>query len=120
MRGIPSRSVGVIEWEGTAERVVLHSPYILLFDSQFIEIRHIQTGGLVQIISGNDIGCTWDGPADGRNRDSMKDPQVHVVMTNTVLTTVGNDGKAVAQNLFELIPTVPLYPSGSLTGPPPP
>ena len=40
-------------------------------------------------------------------------------MTNTELTTVGNR-KAVAQNVFELIPTVPLYLPGSLTGPPPP
>ena len=128
--GDPSRSAGTIEWEGTAERVALHSPYILLFDSRFIEIRHIETGRLAQIISGNDIRCIWDGrgigsnvsatPVDGRNSDSVEDPQVHAVMTNTELMTVGNNRKAVAQNVFELIPTVPLYLPGSLTGPPPP
>ena len=109
--------------------MALHSPYILLFDSRFIEIRHIETGRLAQIISGNDIRCIWDGrgigsnvsatPVDGRNSDNMQDAQVHAVMTNTELTTVGNR-KAVAQNVFELIPTVPLYLPGSLTGPPPP
>ena len=120
--GDPSRSAVTIEWEGTAERVAFHSPYILLFDSRFIEIRHIETGRLIQIISGNDIRCTWDGraigstPADGQNSDSMQDPQVHVAMTNTELTTVGINMKAFAQKVFELIPTCP----GSLMGPPPP
>lgn len=123
--GDPSRSGGTIEWEGTAERVALYSPYILLFDSRFIEIRHIETGRLAQIISGNDIRCTWDGqeigsnisatPVDGQNSDTIQDPQVHVVMTNTELTTMGNNMKAVAQNLFELIPTVRLYRPESLT-----
>jgi hypothetical protein len=126
--GDPSRSAGTIEWEGTAERVALHSPYILLFDSRFIEIRHIETGRLAQIISGNDIRCIWDGrgigsnvsatPVDGRNSDSVQEAQVHAVMTSTELLTVGNR-KATAQNVFELIPTVPLYLPGSLTGPPP-
>ena len=53
--GDPSRGTNTIEWEGIAERVAWHPPYILLFDSRFIEIRHVGTGRLVQIISGNDM-----------------------------------------------------------------
>ena len=108
--------------------MALHSPYILLFDSRFIEIRDIETGRLAQIISGNDIRCIWDGrgigsnvsatPVDGRNSDSVQEAQVHAVMTSMEQVTVGNR-KATAQNVFELIPTVPLYLPGSLTGPPP-
>jgi len=43
----PSRNTGIIEWEGTAERVAMHTSYILLFNSRLIEIRRIETGRLV-------------------------------------------------------------------------
>ncbi|KAF9645893.1 hypothetical protein BDM02DRAFT_3100699, partial [Thelephora ganbajun] len=46
--------------EGTTERVAWHPPYIL-FDGRFVEIRHVKTDRLVQIISGNDMRWTWDG-----------------------------------------------------------
>ncbi|KIL64636.1 hypothetical protein M378DRAFT_186692 [Amanita muscaria Koide BX008] len=124
-RGDPSRSAGIIEWEGTAERVALHAPYILLFDSRFIEIRHIKTGRLAQIISGNDLRCIWDGrgigtnvaatPIDGHYSEVEQEAQVHAVMLNPE-GSLGNR-KAVAQTVFELIPTVPLYLPGSLSAP---
>jgi RHO1 GDP-GTP exchange protein 1/2 len=47
--GDPSRAAGMMEWEGTAERVALHSPYILLFDSRFIEVRPLEIERLMQI-----------------------------------------------------------------------
>ncbi|KAF9646331.1 hypothetical protein BDM02DRAFT_3065113, partial [Thelephora ganbajun] len=50
-----------VEWEGAAERVAWHPPYTLPFDSRFIEIRHVETGRLVQIVSGNDMRWIWDG-----------------------------------------------------------
>ncbi|KAJ7126680.1 hypothetical protein C8R44DRAFT_561926, partial [Mycena epipterygia] len=59
------RGAAPIEWEGNAERATLHSPYILLFDAQSIEIRNIQTGHLAQIIPGTDIRCLWDGRSVG-------------------------------------------------------
>ncbi|KAF9647677.1 hypothetical protein BDM02DRAFT_3097703, partial [Thelephora ganbajun] len=49
-----------VEWEGTAEWVAWNPPYILI-DSRFIGIRHVETGHLVQIISGKDMQCIWDG-----------------------------------------------------------
>ncbi|KAF7371013.1 hypothetical protein MSAN_00735500 [Mycena sanguinolenta] len=45
--GKPRRNGTTIEWEGNAEKVALHQPYILLFDSRFIEIRNIETGRLM-------------------------------------------------------------------------
>ncbi|KAF8638446.1 hypothetical protein AX17_002203 [Amanita inopinata Kibby_2008] len=127
--GDPSRSAGTIEWEGTAERVALHSPYILLFDSRFIEIRHIETGRLAQIIPGNDVRCIWDGRGVGSNvsatpvsdgRDGDQEAQVHAVMTSPEPVVLSGNRKAIAQTVFELIPTVPLYLPGSLSAPPPP
>ncbi|THU88754.1 Dbl homology domain-containing protein [Dendrothele bispora CBS 962.96] len=115
--GDPSRAAGTIEWEGTAERVALHSPYILLFDSRFIEVRHLETGRLVQIIPGNDVRCIWDGrglstnnvlsaPIHGHDEPVVQEAQVHAVLNAPESTP---RPRAVIQQVFELVPTVPLY-----------
>ncbi|KAI0831970.1 Dbl domain-containing protein [Trametes gibbosa] len=133
--GDPSRSIGTIEWEGTAEHVAWHPPYVLLFDSRFIEIRHVETGRLAQIIPGNDVRCIWDGrgltgvpqtPAlpEGYGQEMIsQEPRVHGVM-NATTTADGAPlgpntrvGRPVAQHVFELIPTIPLYLPGSLASP---
>jgi hypothetical protein len=118
--GDPSRGAATIEWEGTAERVALHSPYVLLFDTRFIEIRHIETGRLAQIIPGNEVRCIWDGRRvgsndpnisaneSGGNESLLQEAQVHAVMNSTDVVP-GNRGRTVAQHVFELIPTIPLY-----------
>lgn len=111
--GDPVRGGVIIEWEGTAERVACHPPFILLFDTRFIEIRYIETGRLAQIIPGNDIRCIWDGRGVSSSSGSLQNPneqqeaKVHIVMTNT--EGIGRS-KAVAQCVSELVPTVPIYP----------
>ena len=55
---------------------------------------------------------------DGRNGEtSAQEAQVHAVMMNPEGVSVGNNRKAVAQTVFELLPTVPLYLPGSLSAP---
>ncbi|EMD39100.1 hypothetical protein CERSUDRAFT_47353 [Gelatoporia subvermispora B] len=130
--GDPSRSIGTIEWEGTAEHVAWHPPYVLLFDSRFIEIRHVETGRLVQIIPGNDIRCIWDGRGttsvtaatpgpEGWNETMSQEPRVHGVMNAAEPTPQPGTGprpnRPIAQHVFELIPTIPLYLPGSLSSP---
>ncbi|KAJ7173704.1 CNH domain-containing protein [Mycena filopes] len=117
--GEPRRGNTTIEWEGNAERVALHAPYILLFDSRFIEIRNIETGRLAQIIPGNDIRCLWDGRGVGSSivatpaadgEPTVQDAQVHAVMNGVDQTQPGSrPSRAVAQHVFELIPTIPLF-----------
>lgn len=121
--GAPSRTTGTIEWEGTAERVAIHWPYILLFDSRFIEVRHVSTGLLAQIISGNEIRCIWDGrgtcapPSTGSEsfQQINPDPRIHCVMAASEPVQHGAVGRprSVAQHVFELTPTMPLYPPGA-------
>jgi len=121
--GDPSRSGNTIEWEGTAERVAFHHPYILLFDSRFIEIRHVTTGRLAQIISGTDIRCTWDGRGgtsvirSNNPADDVQEAQVHFVMNSTDFVTGpgGMRSKNIAQHVCELIPTVTLFPETTPT-----
>ncbi|KAG6816279.1 hypothetical protein H0H87_007316 [Tephrocybe sp. NHM501043] len=118
--GEPSRTTGgTVEWEGTAERVALHAPYVMIFDTRFIEIRDLVTGRLVQIIPGNDVRCIWDGrgvstnvtvtPAD----HIVQEAQVHAVM-NTTDGPGASRSKVVAQCVVELIPTLPLTGPGPL------
>ncbi|KAJ3755422.1 Dbl-like domain-containing protein [Lentinula raphanica] len=133
--GDPNRPSGTIEWEGNAERVAVHTPYVLLFDSRFIEIRHLETGRLVQIIPGNDIRCIWDGRGissvnltspsphdisvpDGSDEPINQDAQVHAVMN---APDTSGRGRMIVQQVFELLPTVPLFlpdsaPNGSAIG----
>ena len=122
--GDPSRRMGTIEWEGTAERVAWHAPYILLFDSRFIEIRHVETGRLVQIISGNHMRCIWDGRgtncpqavSEGPWDEVVsQEPRVHGVMSMEAPQT-GRKG-ATTQHVFELIPAAPSLLPGSLASP---
>ncbi|EDR06179.1 uncharacterized protein LACBIDRAFT_300387 [Laccaria bicolor S238N-H82] len=59
--GCPSqrRERNIIEWEGAAKRAVLLLPYVILFDNTFVEVRHLETGGLVQVLTGVGIECIW-------------------------------------------------------------
>lgn len=126
--GDPCRTIGTVEWEGTAERVAFHPPYILLFDSRFIEIRHVETGRLVQIIPGSDVRCIWDGrrvstsaisPEHGHD---SQEAQVHFVMNATDSTNGPGHlkNRNIVQHVCELIPTVQLFTSdtNSTTGTP--
>ena len=128
--GDPSRpSVGLIEWEGTSERVAFHPPYVLLFDSRFIEIRHIDTGRLAQIIQGTDVRCIWDGRGttsiapvstpgpNGWQESPSQEARVHAVMRAPEAPRASGRTAPVAQHVFELVPTVPLYLPGSLSSP---
>ena len=133
--GDVNKAVQTIEWEGTAEHVAWHPPYVLLFDSRFIEIRHVETGRLAQIIPGNDLRCIWDGRGaasssnppstpgpEGWTEAISQEPRVHGVMNSAEPAPAPsgpNRGAArpVAQHVFELIPTIPLYLPGSLSSP---
>ncbi|KAG2232198.1 hypothetical protein INT48_004126 [Thamnidium elegans] len=55
----PQKLPLLCEWEGNPENIVFQYPYIIAFDPQFIEIHHIDTGDLVQIIPGDQIRLTY-------------------------------------------------------------
>ncbi|KIK53901.1 hypothetical protein GYMLUDRAFT_232486 [Collybiopsis luxurians FD-317 M1] len=130
--GDPKCAPGTIDWEGNAERVAVHAPYVLLFNSRFIEVRHLETGRLVQIIPGNDIRCTWDGRGTSSiiagsssshtltlsvpGEPAYQAAQVHAVM-NAPDTVGGPRSRATVHQVFELLPTVPLYLPDSSTAP---
>ncbi|KXN90684.1 Rho1 guanine nucleotide exchange factor 1 [Leucoagaricus sp. SymC.cos] len=129
--GDPSRTNSTVEWEGTADRVALHAPYILLFDPRFIEVRHVDTGRLAQIIPGTDVRCVWDGRgadsspavviADGSDDNMSQDPKIHTVMNSTsdpLFQQSGRPSRQASQHVFELVPTIPLYLPDPIASPP--
>ena len=118
--GHSSRSAATIEWEGTAERVAFHSPYVLIFDKRFIEVRHVATAGkLAQIIPGNDVRCIYDGRGVVKHvtttpvEDTSEEQETQVYAVMDVVSGGNRRAKATVtvQNVVELIPTVvaPLY-----------
>ncbi|KIW04518.1 uncharacterized protein PV09_04273 [Verruconis gallopava] len=53
--GWRARPDWMITWEGNPNAFAIFTPYILAFEPSFIEIRHMDTGGLVHIITGKNI-----------------------------------------------------------------
>lgn len=61
-----SRSV-IMEFVGKAQRAAVHGKFVLLFDSDFVEVRNAQNGRLRQVISGRDVKCLDDIPGGNGN-----------------------------------------------------
>jgi RHO1 GDP-GTP exchange protein 1/2 len=120
--GNPCRSTSLIEWDGTAEHVAMSSPYILLFNRRFVEIRHVETGHLAQIIPGGEIHCLWDGrggdfsmasQVPGHPQDHIpQEKEIHAVMNTVEVAVHPGSGirppAAVMQYIFKLTPAYPL------------
>jgi hypothetical protein len=60
LAGVQSRNV-VMEFVGTAKSAAMFDSYLVLFNTDFVEIRNIENGRLRQIIYGEDIRCLDDG-----------------------------------------------------------
>lgn len=58
--GDVSRSV-IMEFVGTAASAALYGAYLILFDSDFVEVRNAQNGRLKQIIAGREVKMLDDG-----------------------------------------------------------
>ncbi|KAI7848670.1 CNH domain-containing protein [Circinella umbellata] len=56
-KGRRVREDWMICWEGNPISFAFQTPYIIAFDPTFIEVRHIDTGNVAQIITGNNIRC---------------------------------------------------------------
>ncbi|KIJ51066.1 hypothetical protein M422DRAFT_65631 [Sphaerobolus stellatus SS14] len=59
---LPTRKCGVVRWETRATAYAERGPHILLFSSNFIEVRDAGTGRLVQVLDGQDIRLVQSQP----------------------------------------------------------
>ncbi|KAF8968138.1 hypothetical protein BDZ97DRAFT_1916355 [Flammula alnicola] len=93
-RGVPVRRCTYIKWEVKAVSYAHRNAHILLVSPEFIEIRNITTGRIVQVIEGQDIRLLYSGPYV-----SKEDP-VLIAMRG------GKDDKdGVSDKIMELIET---------------
>ena len=53
--GVPSRNSGYLRWETKATACSWRGDHVLLFSPEFIEIRTVSTGKLVQVIEAAEI-----------------------------------------------------------------
>jgi len=116
-----------VEWEGVAERVAVHYPYVLVFNSCFIEVRHLlERARLIQIIKGSEIRCAWDGRGVCNNVVPLPgfdaEARIHAVMDNTVKSSPNatTKGGPATQTVVEVIlnnPSNSPYGSPVLTSP---
>ncbi|OCH94369.1 hypothetical protein OBBRIDRAFT_141319 [Obba rivulosa] len=60
-KGVPTRSSGYLRWESKAIAYAHRGEHLLLFSSEFIEIRTVETGKLVQVIEAADVRLLYRG-----------------------------------------------------------
>lgn len=62
--GWRSRQDFMVHWEGSPTGFALRFPYVLAFEPTFVEIRHVETGLMSQVIQGNNLRLLFaDMPA---------------------------------------------------------
>jgi len=73
--GRKSRKEFMVHWEGTPTGFALHEPYVLAFEPSFVEIRHIETGLMSQVIQGSNLRLLFaDTPPSVTNTVSPVHP----------------------------------------------
>jgi hypothetical protein len=70
--GEPGRAAGYIRWETKASAFVQRGAHVLLFSPQFIEVRHVNTGRLDQVIEATDLRLLHSGPLNNAILAVMK------------------------------------------------
>ncbi|KAI0751992.1 CNH-domain-containing protein [Fomes fomentarius] len=126
-RGAPSRTPAVIEWEGVATHAAWHAPYVLLFGNSFVEIRHVESGRLAQVVTGQDIRCLWDGrgvvqsPNGQDEFDDPRTPRIHAALDDSEMATFSLHSRSHSrprqQHVVVLTPTERLIVPGTRYSP---
>ncbi|CAE6404768.1 unnamed protein product [Rhizoctonia solani] len=83
----------VIYWEGTPTACALHYPYIVAFSTNFVEIRHVDDGSLVQVIHDNNVQCLYTESSPLRT--SIGDPATQVSSRSNNSTLISCADKAI-------------------------
>ena len=102
--GVLTNDHTTIEWEGIAERVSYHHPYVLLFSAGFVEVRHAVTGRLEQIVPGDSMRCLWEGNGSPGVDVGDGEPSQYLGLIGITNTPAGLDELAV-QCIFTLVPS---------------
>jgi hypothetical protein len=78
--GRRSRKDFMVHWEGMPTGFALHEPYVLAFEPSFVEIRHIETGFMTQVIQGTNMRLLFaDTPPSVNNANMHPYPQQNAI-----------------------------------------
>lgn len=102
--GQPTRDSAFIRWEIKATSFIHCQPNILLFSSEFIEIRDVQTGLLKQVIEGVDIRLLIPAP--------LPHGPLFVAMRGNK-----DDEDGLSDRIVELVETAEITPKTPIAGP---
>lgn len=101
--GKPSRDSNFIRWEIKANSFLYRTPHVLLFSSEFIEVRDTRTGRLDQVIEGMDIRLLYT-------------PSSRAVPPLVAWRGEKNDEDGLSEQILELIDTTELTPATPASG----
>ncbi|UZJ52720.1 hypothetical protein CBS101457_002040 [Exobasidium rhododendri] len=83
--GWRSKGNWIIHWEGNPTSFALHHPYVLAFEPSFIEVRHVSTGALHQVITGYNLRCLFaDVPPPSSGSGSSSSSSASSVASSTL------------------------------------
>jgi len=88
--GVPTRQCGYIKWETKITTYASRNSHVLLISPEFIEVRNITSGRIVQVIEGRDIRLLYSDPY------TKKDDPVLVVMQGGKTDQEGQSEKVLA------------------------
>ncbi|KAH9851921.1 CNH-domain-containing protein [Lenzites betulinus] len=115
--GWRSRKEFMVYWEGSPTGFALHYPYVLAFEPTFVEIRHVESGAMSQIIQGNNLRCLFaDTPPSTTHRGNNNFPNAYPQGYGYNPGYPGMDAprssmQSVASNGYGAPGQVPPYPS---------
>lgn len=92
--GVPTRQCGYIKWETKITAYACRNGHVLLISPEFIEVRNITTGRIVQVVEGRHIRLLYSGPY------TKKDDPVLVVMQGEK-----SDQEAQSEKILALVET---------------
>ncbi len=100
--GDVSRGV-IMEFVGKAKAATVYGPYILLFDSDFVEVRNAQNGRLRQVIAGRDVKCLDDGLGGNGNNAGVANAYGAEARGRTVKISLQHPEHERTQLVVELV-----------------
>ncbi|KAI6013474.1 hypothetical protein BKA83DRAFT_680034 [Pisolithus microcarpus] len=106
--GRPSRDSSFVRWEIKADSFLHRAPHVLLFCSEFIEVRDVQSGRLDQVIEGADIRLLYA-------------PNVRSALPLVAWRGGKDDEAGLSEQIVELIDTAeitPVTPGSGVVVPP--
>jgi RHO1 GDP-GTP exchange protein 1/2 len=89
--GKPTQPTYHVSWECMATAYARRGSHLLLFSSGFIEVRNVDTGGLIQVIERRDVRPLRCGWAE------------HRMLVAATAGDAANDDGSRKENLVELI-----------------